>query len=570
MERHPCGYHTAIVERLDPESTYYYEVGDGRKLPDPASRFQPKGVHGPSQVVDPNSFLWTDDAWRGTDLSSSIFYELHVGTYTADGTFDAIIPHLDELADLGITTVELMPVSQFPGGRNWGYDGVHPYAAQNTYGGPRGLQRLVDAAHDRGLAVALDVVYNHIGPEGNYLGAFAPYFESRYNTPWGEAINFDGPDSGPVRRFFIENALYWLEHFHMDVLRLDAIHGIFDFSARHFLAELQDDVRALAERLGRQMHVIAESDLNDARLLHSKEQGGYALDGQWSDDFHHSVHTLLTGERAGYYQDFGTLDHLAETLQHGWYYCGQYSRYRRKHFGNSPDGIAHNRFVAFTQNHDQVGNRAAGDRLTTLVSLEALKLAAGITLLSPFLPLLFMGEEYGEVAPFLYFVSHGDHDLVEAVRRGRREEFAAFGWAGEIPDPQAESTFAASRLDHSRKQDEPHHTLLRFYKQLIQLRNEHGLGQANRWKVQQRSETVLLVTHGCGPQPLTAIFHFSGEPADIEFPLARGEWDARIQSSDEAWLGDGAALPRNVRSTGTIATRFQPWSFAVLESGAKE
>ena len=322
-------------------------------------------------------------AWKGRDLASSIFYELHVGTYTPEGTFDAVIPHLDDLADLGITTIELMPVAQFPGARNWGYDGVHPYAAQNSYGGPQGLQRLVDAAHARGLAVALDVVYNHLGPEGNYFGVYGPYFSSRYKTPWGDAINFDGADSEPVRRFFIDNALYWLEKFHMDALRLDAVHGIFDFSANHFLAELQAEAQSLARRLDRRIHVIAESDLNDARLMHGPEKGGYALDAQWSDDFHHSVHTLLTKEHSGYYADFGKLSNLSDTLKNGWCYSGQYSSFRHRPHGNSPAGLARSRFVAFTQNHDQVGNRARGERLTTLVGFEALKLAARHTAALP-------------------------------------------------------------------------------------------------------------------------------------------------------------------------------------------
>ena len=324
MQPMSCGYHCATVENPDPNSRYFYELRDGREFPDPASRFQPQGVHGPSQVVELDSFAWSDQAWQGRDYASSIFYELHVGTYTPEGTFDAIIPHLDELADLGITTIELMPVAQFPGARNWGYDGVYPFAVQNSYGGPRGLQRLVDAAHGRGLAIALDVVYNHLGPEGNYLGLFGPYFTSRYKTPWGEAINFDGPESDAVRQFFIDNALYWIEHFHVDALRLDAVHGIFDFGANHFLAELRAEVRSTAQRLGRQVHVIAESDLNDARLLHSKENGGYGLDAQWNDDFHHSVHTLLTHERAGYYADFGKLSCLTDTLRNGWFYDGQY------------------------------------------------------------------------------------------------------------------------------------------------------------------------------------------------------------------------------------------------------
>ena len=314
------GYFRRTVENLEPGTRYFFQLDGARELPDPASRFQPEGVHGPSEVVDLNQFQWTDQNWQGRTLERSIFYEIHVGTYTAQGTFDALISHIPELVELGITTVELMPVAQFPGSRNWGYDGVYPFAPQNSYGGPEPLQRFVNAAHEQGLSVALDVVYNHLGPEGNYLNAYGPYFTDRYRTPWGQALNFDGAGSDEVRRFFIENALYWLENYHFDALRLDAVHGIFDFSARHFLTEIKNAVGALAKRLGRMIHCIAESDLNDSRLLLNHEQGGYDLDAQWSDDFHHSVHRLLTGEDRGYYADFGGIGPLAATLRDGWYY----------------------------------------------------------------------------------------------------------------------------------------------------------------------------------------------------------------------------------------------------------
>src|SRR5579862_790268 len=446
MEKADCGYYHATLRNLATGDRYLYRLDDEHERPDPASRFQPDGVHGPSQLVDLRAFEWSDSNWKGRPLGSSIFYELHVGTYTREGTFEAIIERLPELVDLGVTTIELMPVAQFPGSRNWGYDGVYLFAPQNSYGGPYALERLVDAAHAHGLAVALDVVYNHLGPEGNYLAEYGPYFTEKYRTPWGKAVNFDDAHSEPVRRFFIQNALYWLKEYHFDALRLDAIHGIFDFSGRHFLEELQDEVGRLAKQLGRQIHLIAESDLNDARVLLPREKGGYGLAAQWSDDFHHSLHTLLTRERNGYYGDFGDVHHLAGVIRDGWYYRGQFSHFRRRQHGNSARGIAKSRFVVFSQNHDQVGNRALGERLSRLVSFEGQKLAAGVTLLSPFVPLLFMGEEYGETSPFQYFVSHGDKDLIEAVRRGRQEEFASFGWKTEVPDPQAESTFVNSKL----------------------------------------------------------------------------------------------------------------------------
>jgi maltooligosyltrehalose trehalohydrolase len=569
MQSETCGYYSAIVEHLEPGSTYSYELHEGRNLPDPASRSQPLGVHGPSQVADPESFIWSDHAWKGQDLSSSIFYELHVGTYTHAGTFDAIIPRLDGLVDLGVTTIELMPIAQFPGGHNWGYDGVYPFAVQNTYGGHRGLQRLVDAAHARGLAVALDLVYNHLGPEGNYLGVYGSYFSSRYKTPWGEAINFDGPDSDPVRRFFIDNALYWVEHFHIDALRLDAVHGIFDFGANPILAELQSEVQSAAQRLGRPIPVIAESNLNDVKLMHPKEKGGYGLDGQWSDDFHHSVHTLLTGELAGYYADFGKLSNLTDTLEAGWCYTGQYSVFRRRRHGNSPAGLRHSQFVVCTQNHDQIGNRAHGERLTALVDLEAQKLAAGITLLSPFTPLLFMGEEYGETSPFQYFVSHGDQDLIEAVRRGRHEEFSSFAWVQEVPDPQADSTFELSHLDHARRTREPHSTILRFYKYLIQFRKDHSLNQREDWEIRELGDRVILALLGSGPQSLSFVFHFGNAPITIEMELPGKSWRLCLDSSDTAWLGVGSSLPQIVYSNPASAITLQPWSFAVLERAAE-
>src|SRR3984957_10376609 len=525
MEKDERGYHLAVVEELAAGTRYFYRLEDGRDLPDPASRFQPEGIHGPSEVVDTGAFQWSDQEWTGIALERSIFYELHVGTYTPEGSFDAVIAHLSQLAELGITTIELMPVAQFPGSRNWGYDGVFPFAPQNSYGGPEALQRLVNAAHQRGLAVALDVVYNHLGPEGNYLGEYGPYFTDRYQGPWGKAVNFDGAASDEVRRYFIDNALYWLEEYHFDALRLDAVHCIFDFSALHLLAELKSSVDILATRLGRKIHVIAESDLNDSRLILPGERGGYGLDGQWSDDFHHSVHTLLTKERKGYYEDFGTLSHLAETLRDGWYYRGQYSRHRKRRHGNSPHGISSSHFVVCSQNHDQVGNRAAGERLSAVVDSEGLKLAAGVTLLSPFVPLLFMGEEYGETAPFQYFTSHGDKELIEAVRRGRQEEFASFGWKTDVPDPQAETTFENSQLQWQLREKDSHRALLLFYRELIRIRKAYDLGADADWKFTEdenlRILTAVRPAHG---RQLLMLFNFSADDLDLPAPLPAGNW----------------------------------------------
>lgn len=564
MQAGSGGYHHAALN-LDPGTKYLYRLEDGRELPDPASRFQPEGVHGPSQLVDTPNFQWTDQGWRGHALSDSIFYELHVGTHTQEGTFDALIPRLPALVELGITTLELMPVAQFPGGRNWGYDGVYPFAPQNSYGGPESLRLLVNTAHSLGLSVALDVVYNHLGPEGNCLTAFGPYFTDRYRTPWGQAINFDGEYSDEVRRFFIENARYWLANYHFDALRLDAIHGIFDFSARHFLAELKSSVSQLSARLGRPLYLIAESDLNDARLLHDPALGGYGLDAQWSDDFHHSVHTLLTGEHRGYYSDFRGNTPLAESLEQGWFYQGQFSKFRKRRYGNSPEGLPASRFVVCSQNHDQVGNRAAGDRLTTLVGFEALKLAAGITLLSPFVPLLFMGEEYGESAPFQYFTSHGDPGLVEAVRRGRRAEFSAFDWKEAVPDPQDEKTFRRSHLNPELKLTEPHRTLYNFYLELIRVRRELKLGRAMSRTVREVSDRALLLSYESQESQSACLFNFSEFPLKWNIPDLEGNWKPLIYSASRRWNGPEADPTPVINISADKEIRVSPYSFFMFE-----
>ena len=564
MTKNENGYHRVTVNDLAPQSRYLYRLDDSKEYPDPASRFQPDGVHAPSEIFDVADFDWTDAGWQPPALKDNIFYELHVGTYSADGTLDGLHAHLAELADLGITTIELMPLAQFPGSRNWGYDGVYPYAVQNTYGGPRALQRFVNAAHAHGLAVALDVVYNHLGPEGNYLSQFGPYFATKYKTPWGLAINFDGPDSGPVRQFFIENALQWFKDFHIDVLRLDAIHGIFDFGAFHFLAELQCRVELANKELGRNLYLIAESDLNDARILLPPEKGGYGLSAQWSDDFHHSLHTLLTHESAGYYEDFGRLNHLATVLKEGWFYHGQYSRHRRRHHGNSPAGISRSKHVVAIQNHDQVGNRARGDRLASLVDFEAQKLAAGVTLLSPFIPLLFMGEEYGETSPFQYFTSHGDKALIEAVRRGRREEFVAFGWDTDIPDPQSQATFENSRLHHDLQNRNPHRALRSLYQELIRFRRENNLGADANLEITHdeilQVLTVLRKSHG---SELLMLFNFAQKNVDLPSATPPGSWTTELNSADSQWQGPATSLPRILNSETVIT--LSKHSFVVLK-----
>jgi maltooligosyltrehalose trehalohydrolase len=558
MQAH-CGFHKVDAEVCDGDR-YMFRMPDGRELPDPASRFQPDGVHRASAVVDTSRFQWTDATFPGRAMQDMVIYELHVGTFTEAGTFDAAVSRLDDLAELGITAVELMPVAQFPGTRNWGYDGVHPFAVQNSYGGPAGLARFVDAAHSRKLSVILDVVYNHLGPEGNYFGEFGPFFSGRYCTSWGKAINYDGAESEPVRAFVVQNALYWMREFHINALRLDAVHGIFDFSARHILAELKQNVQELGAQTRRKLHLIAESDLNDSRLLHRPVRGGYGLDAQWSDDFHHALHALLTRESTGYYADFGTLEDLGIAMRDGWRYAGQYSSFRRSRHGNSPLGIAPDHFVVCSQNHDQIGNRARGERLTNLTDFEGLKLAAGVTLLAPFVPLLFMGEEYGETRPFLYFTSHGDPALIEAVRRGRREEFSRFNWDADVPDPQDERTFADSTLDYAAKDAEPHGTLLKFYKSLMALRKRLRLGGAKPGVSWSEAAGILTVAYGAAN--IVAIFHFGSEKTNVVLPAGFAAGSVILNSGHRQWRGPLPGELRPEPAAGTI--ELAPRSFAVL------
>lgn len=473
MEREEQGYFSFTSDRLPSGQRYAYRLDGGPERPDPASRWQPDGVSRPSAVLDQDEFHWTEAGWSGIPRKDLVFYELHVGTFTPEGTFDAVIPRLPALRELGVTALELMPVAQFPGTRNWGYDGVHPYAPQHSYGGPHGLQRLVDACHRQGLAVFLDVVYNHIGPEGAYLAEFGPYFTERYRTPWGAAVNYDDAGSDHVRKFVLDNVRMWIGDYHFDGLRLDAIHAIYDFGARHILRDIKDAAESASKGRGYGAHIVAESDLNDVRIVLPPERGGYGLDAQWSDDFHHAVHACLTGERQGYYIDYGRSEQLAKALTDTFVLDGCYSRSRDRRHGDSAGGLPGDRFVICTQNHDQVGNRAVGDRLTTQLSPPAQRLAASLLLLAPHLPLLFMGEEYGEARPFQFFCSFSDPALIENVRAGRRREFEAFHRDGmDVPDPQAESTFEASRLSWSWESDPHRAGLRRLYQDLLRARRE--------------------------------------------------------------------------------------------------
>ncbi|HET9443431.1 MAG TPA: malto-oligosyltrehalose trehalohydrolase, partial [Acidimicrobiales bacterium] len=471
---HRRGWHAVEVAAAGPGIRYAFSLDGGPPRPDPRSASQPEGVHGPSEVVDHGAFAWTDHRWRGIPLAAAAVYELHVGTFTPAGTFDAVIDRLPHLVDLGVDTVELMPVNEFPGRRGWGYDGVDLFAPHHAYGGPDGLRRLVDACHRRGLAVIVDVVYNHLGPAGNYLAEFGPYFTDRYATPWGMAVNLDDAGSDEVRAFIVDNALMWLRDYHVDGLRVDAVHALFDRSARHILEQMAVEVEALQARLGRSLFVVAESDLNDPRVVARREVGGYGCDAQWSDDLHHALHTVLTGERDGYYEDFGELGQVATALRRAFVYAGDRSAHRDRAHGRAPAGIPGWRFLGYLQNHDQVGNRAQGERSAQLMSTGRLQVAAALVLTSPFVPMLFMGEEWGAGTPFQYFTDHDDPDLGEAVTAGRRREFAAFGWEpDEVPDPQDPATFDRSRLDWAEAELEPHAGLLEWHRRLLRLRRRH-------------------------------------------------------------------------------------------------
>ena len=440
-------------------------------LPDPRSASQPSGVHAPSRIVDHAVFAWTDTHWNAPPLEAALIYELHVGTFTPDGTFAGAIDRLGHLSDLGVTHVQLMPVAEFSGDRGWGYDGVDLFAPHHVYGGPDGFKRLVDACHARGLAVLLDVVYNHLGPSGNYLPRFGPYLTHRHATPWGDAVNFDDRGSDEVRRFFCDNTLMWLRDYHCDGVRLDAVHEIIDFSATNFLEQLAGEVAALKRQLGRRLVLIAESDLNDPRIVRPSAIGGYGLHAQWSDDFHHALHTVLTGESTGYYADFGTLADLAKALRQAWVYDGRYSKNRGRRHGRAPLGLSGQKFLGYAQTHDQVGNRATGDRSSQLMNVGRLRIAAALTLTSPFVPMLFQGEEWAATTPFLYFTGHPEPELAHAVSEGRKREFAAFGWdPAKIPDPQAYETYLRSKLDWAELDREPHHAILQWHRELIRLR----------------------------------------------------------------------------------------------------
>ncbi|MCU1263490.1 MAG: treZ [Bryobacterales bacterium] len=512
MVRGDLGWWELTVPEPLHGADYEFILDGGRPLPDPRSASQPYGVHGKSRFIDHRRFNWEDHGWQPPLFRCGIVYELHIGTFTPEGTFESAIERLDHLVALGVTHVELMPVAEFPGDRGWGYDGVDLYAPHHAYGGPDGLKRLVNACHLKGLAVILDVVYNHLGPDGNYLAQFGPYFSDRHHTPWGQSVNLDGEESEEVRRFFCDNALMWLRDYHFDGLRLDAIHALLDTSAVHFLEQLAVEVDRLEAELGRTLILIAESDLNDPRVVQSRDIGGYGITAQWSDDFHHALHVCLTGERRGYYSDFGTVADLAKALTKAFVYDGRYSEYRKRPHGRPPRGVPAYRLVVCLQNHDQIGNRPRGERSSHLMSAEGLLVGAAVLLTAPFVPMLFQGEEWGASTPFQFFTGHEDPNLARAVSEGRRREYSIFGWRPEeIPDPQARATFENSKLKWSEMAEGPHHNILEAHRKLIQLRRSSPSLNDRRPARVEVEDSTLRVTRG----DVSLVCHFRRDQPSV-------------------------------------------------------
>lgn len=547
MQRDEYGYWSATVKGVAAGSRYKYQINGTDSFPDPASLSQPGGVHEPSEVIVLNDFAWSDANWKNIPLEEMIQYELHTGTFTQQGDFKGIRSKLEYLKDLGINAIELLPVAQFSGSRNWGYDGVYPFAVQNSYGGAKELMALVDACHNTGIAVILDVVYNHFGPEGNYTGKFGHFFTGRYSTPWGEAINFDDAYSDGVRNFFLQNALMWCRDFHIDGLRLDAVHAIYDFGASHIMKDLSESLAELSSTTGRNYYLIAESHLNDVRYISPVESGGYGLDGQWSDDFHHAVHTLVTGEKKGYYMDYGNPHHLAKAMKDAFIYDGVYSRHRKKTYGNTTVNNKGSQFVIFSQNHDQVGNRLNGDRLISLSDFETAKVVAGVLFLAPNVPMLFMGQEYGERNPFYYFVSHEDPELNKLVREGRKREFKEFhADDSHTIDPDDPAAFEASRLSWNIENDSEKKAMYEFYRRLITLRKTNPvlrIPDKDNFEINHNGNFYIL-ERWTQTERIIAGINFGNQSQKMKIP---GNYNRAlhkiIDSNNEQWNGPGEICP---------------------------
>jgi maltooligosyltrehalose trehalohydrolase len=541
LHKQEYGYWSLETEDIKPGTHYKFLLNDEAAHPDPASLSQPGGVHNASEAIDLTSYKWQADDWNNIDLQDYIFYELHTGTFTSEGTFKALEQKLNYLKDLGVNAIEIMPVAQFPGERNWGYDGVFPFAVQNSYGGAKGLQHLVDTCHQKNIAVVLDVVYNHLGPEGNYMDLYGHYFTDKYHTPWGNAVNFDDAWSDAVRQYFIENVLMWFRDFRIDALRMDAVHAIKDFSPVHILKEIREHVDRLMQETGRRHYLIVEMDLNDTRFINPISKGGFGMDAQWIDEFHHALRVTAGEASTGYYSDFNGLKHLAKSYKDAYVYDGQYSPHRKKTFGVKAEDNPGEQFVVFSQNHDQVGNRMLGERTSQLVSFEMQKLLAGAVICSPFLPMLFMGEEYAETNPFLYFVSHTGKELAEAVSKGRKKEFADFHIEGEAPDPNDEQTFLHSKLQWDLLQKEPHRNMFSYYQRLLALRKKepalHHLSRTELEVAANEENKTLALYRWHDNDYVVCLMNFSKKTQEFVMPAEGSEWNKLLGSADIQWGG---------------------------------
>lgn len=543
------GYFGLELESVYPGTRYFFRLENGSDYPDPASYCQPDGVHGPSEVIDHNQYNWRDQTWRGLPFRELIFYQLHVGTFTPEGTFDAIIPRLKDLADLGINAIQLLPISQFPGDRNWGYDGVYMYSVQSSYGGPEGLKRLVDVCHSQGIAVFLDVVYNHVGPEGNYFSQFGPYFTDKYQTPWGDAVNFDREWSDGVRAYFDQNALFWFDEYHVDGLRFDAIHEVYDRSAVSIWEQIHAGIKQLEQRLGRSLYLVAESDLNSPRVVKPPEMGGYGFTGQWLDDFHHAFHVLINKPGQKKYPDFGRMEQLAKAYTDGFVQSGNYVSFRKQRFGESSAELAGDQFIVFNLNHDQIGNLSGRERLSQLVDFDRQKVAAAAILLSPYIPLLFMGEEYAEDTPFYYFISHSDPKLIQQVREGHQKDFEQFNDGVELPDPIEEATFIDSKLQWHKRTEGKHQLMLDWHRLLIQLRRTlPALRNVRKNDVRaqalEQSGLALYRQTDDGQQHVVCLFNLSDEKIAYTLPLWVAGWNKLVESTEKRWQESGKAAGR--------------------------
>ncbi len=546
MQQAGGGYWTHTIDGLEADTTYMYQLDGKEAKPDPASHYQPNSVFGPSAVVDHDIFKWKDRDWRGLRISDLVFYELHVGAFTPEGTFQAALQRIKELKEFGINAVELMPITQFSGSRNWGYDGVFPFSVQNTYGSPDDLKALVNECHQQSVALFIDFVYNHLGPEGNCLNDYAPYFPTSRMGRWGATINLDGQQSEGVRNYFLENTLHWFNHYHIDGIRLDAILSMVDNSSTSFLQELNEAVDSLCENTGKKYHLIAETGYNQPKVLAPIRDDGYGFDAQWLDDFQHAVFALITGEKEGYYKDYGSIEDLIEALSEGFVYVGGEFDYKRRRPDESYPWVTADRLIVFSQNHDQIGNRLLGDRLTDIAGFEAAKLAAAIVLLSPYVPLLFMGEEYGETAPFLFFTDYQGKELAASIDEGRRKEFAHFHWKGPMPDPQSVETFEQSKLNWGLRMSKRGQKISAYLQSLLQLRKKMSLFRphADRQikELASQDQKILFVRKANQSLEALIVANFSKEPLDYVFPCD-GSFRKLLDSADLCWAGPGSKLP---------------------------